>query len=83
MSNSNKHSLYAMAILGGGGIALWAGISPFFLLVLACPLMMFFMMRGGMQGGHGERDPSQHGHQGSTSTRPANLDGSHERIDRP
>jgi len=48
MSNSNKHSLYAMAILGGGGIALWAGISPFFLLVLACPLMMFFMMRGGM-----------------------------------
>ena len=81
MNNSKKYPLYAIAILGGGAIALWAGISPFLLLVLsACPLMMFFMMRGGMHGGHDEQDPSQHGQR--TSTRPADLDGSHERIDR-
>lgn len=84
MNNGNKYPLYAMAILAGGGVALWAGISPFFLLVLlVCPLMMFFMMRGGMHGGNGEQDHSQHGQQGSDSNRPADLDGSHERIDRP
>ncbi len=29
------------------------GISPILLIVLICPLVMFFMMRG-MHGGHGE-----------------------------
>lgn len=82
--NNNKYPLYAGAILVGGAIAIWAGLSPFFLIFLvACPLMMFFMMRGGMHGGHGESDSSRGGKQGSTPTRPADLDGSHERIDRP
>ena len=81
--NSNKYSLYAIAILGGGAVALWAGLSPFFLLFLACPLMMFFMMRGGMHGGQGERDSTQSGQHGSTSSPSADLDGSHERIDHP
>ncbi len=76
--NSNKYPLYAIAILGGGAVALWAGLSPFFLLFLACPLMMFFMMRGG----HGERDSTQHGQHGQhgsisslqrTSTDPASA----------
>ncbi|MBC7760298.1 MAG: DUF2933 domain-containing protein [Candidatus Saccharibacteria bacterium] len=87
--NNSKYPLYAVAILVGGGLALWAGLSPFFLIFLvACPLMMFFMMRGmngGMQGGHGhsDSDTSDGGKEGSQPTGPADLDGSHERIDRP
>ena len=85
--NSNSYPLYAVAIVVVAGIALWAGLSPFFLLLLlACPLMMFFMMRGGMHGdahsGHGGSDSTHRGGQGSP-TRPSDLDGSHERIDRP
>ena len=78
--NDNKYPLYAVAILVGGGFALWAGLSPFLLIFLvACPLMMYFMMRGGMHGdthsGHGgsaSPDVAEHGPQ---STRPADLDG--------
>lgn len=84
--DNNKYPLYAIAILVGGGIAVWAGVPPFFLLfLLVCPLMMFFMMRGGMHGGmHGGQGESSHGATpGSTTTPPADLDGSHERIDRP
>lgn len=84
MNHGKNFPLYALAVLAGGGLAIWAGISPFFLLILlVCPLMMFFMMRSGMHGGHGEQDHSQHGQPGSAPTRPADLDGSHERIDRP
>ncbi len=88
MNKDNKYPLYAVAIVVGGGIALWAGLPPFVLILLVlCPLMMFFMMRGGMHGdahsGHGGSD-SPHGAQhGSQPSRPADLDGSHERIDRP
>lgn len=32
-----------------------------FLLIIACPLMMFFMMRG-MRGGHGNNADGGHGH---------------------
>ena len=47
----NKYPLYGALILAGAGVAIWAGLSPFFLLfLLVCPLMMFFMMRG-MGGG--------------------------------
>ena len=87
--NSSRYPLYAVAILVGGGFALWAGLSPFFLIFLvACPLMMFFMMRGmdgGMHGGHGDSDSdtSGGGKEGSKATGRADLDGSHERIDRP
>jgi len=77
--NNNQYPLYAVAILAGAGLALWAGLSPFFLLFLACPLMMFFMMRG-MQGGHADSDASPGGQRASTPPRPADLDGSHERI---
>lgn len=82
--NDNKYPLYAVAILVGGAIALWAGLPPFFLIFLvACPLMMFFMMHGGGHGGHGGSDSSHGEKQGSQPTRPSDLDGSHERIDRP
>jgi hypothetical protein len=58
--NSSRFPLYAVAIAVGGGLALWAGLSPFFLILLvACPLMMFFMMRGGMHGdAHGSHKGS-------------------------
>jgi len=89
--NHNKYPLYAAAIVVGGALALWAGVSPFLLIFfLACPLMMFFMMRGGMHGGshggHGSHDESDSSHnatRGTRPTRPSDLDGSHERIDRP
>ena len=48
-----------MALLAASGIA---SAVPF-LLVLACPLLMVFMMRG-MHGGHGAAD----GHQGHRAT---------------
>lgn len=82
--NNSRLPVYAVAIIVGGGLALWAGVSPFFLLVLlACPLMMFFMMRGGMHGdAHGGSDSSPSTMQGSQPTRPSDLDGSHERLDR-
>ncbi|WP_341924995.1 DUF2933 domain-containing protein [Nocardioides psychrotolerans] len=82
MDNSSKYPLYVVAVVGGAAIALWAGMSPFLLIVLACPLMMFFMMRG-MSGGQSQQDSSRQGQQGSPPSRPADLDGSHERIDRP
>ena len=86
--NSSRFPLYAVAILVGGGLALWAGLSPFFLVFLvACPLMMFFMMRGGMHGdnhgGHGGSGTDHGSERGARPTRPSDLDGSHERIDRP
>ena len=85
--NNMRYPLYAVAIGVGGAIALWAGLSPFLVLLLvACPLMMFFMMRGGMHGdahsGHGGSDSPHREEQGSQATRPSDLDGSHERIDR-
>lgn len=84
--NSSRLPVYAVAILVGGGLALWAGVPPFLLiLLLACPLMMFFMMRGDAHGGHGGHGGSGSPHstqQGSQPTRSSDLDGSHERLDR-
>ena len=80
----NKYAGYAVALLAGGAIALWAGLSPFLLLLfVVCPLLMFFMMRGGMHGGHGESHSAPNGQRSSQPTHPSDLDGSHERIDRP
>lgn len=87
--NSSRYPLYAIAIVLGAGIALWAGLPPFLLILLvACPLMMLFMMRGmgGMDGdahGHGGSDSSHGATQDPQPARPSDLDGSHERIDRP
>ena len=32
--NSSRYPLYAVAIVVGGGLALWAGLSPFLLILL-------------------------------------------------
>ena len=86
----DRYPLYGLALVAGGALAVWAGLSPFLLLLLvACPLMMFFMMRGmhGEQGngGHGEAaDPSSRTtKQGSDAGQSRRPDGSHERIDQP
>lgn len=48
--------LALVALAGGGGALLGAaqGLLPL-LLLLACPLGMFFMMRGMSKGGHGDK----------------------------
>ena len=56
-----KYELYGVVGVIGAVVVLWAGLSPFFLLLLvACPLMMFFMMRGmgGLGGGAGDSKSS-------------------------
>jgi len=62
--SKDKYPIYAVGIVVAAGLAVWAGISPFFLILLACPLMMFFMMRG-MNGGH-ENHGGQENHGGSS-----------------
>lgn len=77
--------LYGLAAIAAGAIAVWAGMPPLFLLLLACPVAMMFMMgsMGGMHGGHrggagpvGEQDRS-------ATSGPFRSDEPHESIDRP
>lgn len=51
--------ILALVVLAGGGGALLgaAGAALPLLAALACPLAMFFMMRGMMRGRHGDRQP--------------------------
>lgn len=44
--NKDRYLLYGLALVGGVGIAVWVGVPLWVLAFLACPLMMFFMMRG-------------------------------------
>lgn len=86
----NHYGMFALAI-AAGAVALWAGVSPIFLVfLLVCPLMMFFMMRGmhggqNNHGGHGSHDEapraSSDGHQAPGSSQ--HSDRSHERIEQP
>lgn len=56
--NRNQYPMYGVVLVAGAAVAVWAGMPVVFLLFLACPLMMFFMMKGmgGMQGS--EKDSS-------------------------
>ncbi|MFI2372166.1 DUF2933 domain-containing protein [Streptomyces sp. NPDC018833] len=60
MNNNKNYGLYAvaLAIAFVGALALGVPLGTLALLaiVAACPLMMFFMMRG-MHGGQGEDQP--------------------------
>lgn len=82
----DRYAIYGLAIVAGGAVAIWVGVSPAFLLfLLACPVMMFFMMRGmhdGQSSGDKEtRSPSSDTQQQPAPSQPRTLDGSHERID--
>ena len=70
--NSKNYGLYAIALAIAVVGALWLGLPVYTLaflgLILVCPLMMFFMMRG-MHGGEGhdqhaagqpQHDPAAH-----------------------
>ncbi|WP_405653394.1 DUF2933 domain-containing protein [Streptomyces sp. NBC_00019] len=54
MNNNRNYGLYAVAVaivvVGALALGVPLGDLAFLLIVLACPLMMFFMMRG-MRGG--------------------------------
>ncbi|HXK34456.1 MAG TPA: DUF2933 domain-containing protein [Dehalococcoidia bacterium] len=55
--------ILALVVLAGGGGALLgaAGAALPLLAALACPLAMFFMMRGMMKGQHGDKRPPRDG----------------------
>ncbi len=56
-----KPAVIAGAVLVALVIAgLPVGYLGFLLLIVACPLMMYFMMRGMTQGGSGSHDRNQH-----------------------
>jgi len=44
--DKDHYPLYGVALVAGAAFAVWAGMPAVFLLFLACPLMMFFMMKG-------------------------------------
>ena len=77
---TNNKILYGLAIVAGAAIALWAGLPPIWLLFLACPVMMMFMM-GGMNGDHDKRGPSSGEDNNAPNTpHPTHIDGSHDRL---
>ncbi len=80
--NKDKYPMYALALVAGAAIAVWAGLPITFLFLLACPLMMFFMMRG-MGGMHGGQSSESTRDRDTTKRDTAKRDGSHERIDQP
>ena len=51
----NRTTTYGVAALVGAGLAVWAGVPFYYLLVLGCPVMMFFMMSS-MAGGKTPKD---------------------------
>ncbi|WP_327727821.1 DUF2933 domain-containing protein [Streptomyces sp. NBC_00487] len=63
MKNNRNYGLYAVAVAMVGALALGVplGDLALLLIVLACPLMMFFMMRG-MHGGDDTHGPGRDHH---------------------
>ena len=77
----NEKPMYALAIVAGVGIAVWAGLPLSFLFLLICPVMMFFMMRG--MGGMGSRqrgEDSSSERDAGAKRSDAPASGSHDRI---
>jgi hypothetical protein len=71
---NGKHWAICLGVVGIAGLALLAGLPAFYLLVLACPLMMLAMMAmmPGVRGGHDIQRQSES----------SKLDGPHEPVDR-
>ena len=83
MTSKQNYPMYALASVAGVGVALWAGMPLTFLLLLFCPVVMFFMMRGmgGMSGGQRSDDATRENHVAAKRSTPSASDGSHERIE--
>lgn len=78
--NKDRYPVYAVAAVAGAAIAIWAGVPPYFLLVLACPVMMLFMM-GSMSHGNERHDGNAPRNGERSRSETPTLDGSHGRID--
>ncbi len=80
----DKYPLYGLAIVVGSALAILAGMPPVYLLFLACPVMMFFMMSG-MRSSRGDDDGPSHGEdvKSSDAVEPGHPDVPRDRIDRP
>jgi flagellar biosynthesis component FlhA len=74
---TTKNLAYGAVAVAVAGIAVLAGMPSYFLLVLACPLMMLIMMAS-MSGGKTRRDAEKR--EGESSTRVPTPDGSHDHI---
>ena len=82
--NKDKYPMYALALVATAGIAVWAGLPLASLLLLICPVMMFFMMRGMMGGtSGGQRGEHLTVIMTARSDRIGPKPGSHGRIDQP
>ncbi|MEO7351581.1 MAG: DUF2933 domain-containing protein [Marmoricola sp.] len=77
--NTNKNLQYGVVALVAAGIALVAGVPAYLLLVLICPVMMFFMMAS-MSGGNDRRDADTQNGQPNELTKTHTPDGSHDRL---
>ena len=79
--NTNRNLKYGVVALVAAGIALAAGVPAYFLLILICPVMMFFMMAS-MSGGNTRNDADAPDAKASTkaSTKAITPDGSHDRL---
>ena len=79
----NSYPGYALALVAGAAFAIWVGLPPgLLLLLLVCPLMMFFMMRG-MHSGPDHPVDAPLPETATRRGRPSPPDGSHERLDQP
>lgn len=84
MTNKDKYPMYALTVVGGAAVAVWAGLPFTYLLLLICPVMMFSMMRGmGGMGGSDRSNDSNHKEDVAHRSDSPKPDGSHERIDQP
>ena len=61
--NKDHYPVCGVVLVAGAAIAVFAGMPFVFLLFLACPLMMFFMMKGmsGMQNNTPAPPPDENG----------------------
>lgn len=55
----DKHLMYGLTAVAGVGIAVWSGVPAYYLLLLACPVIMFFMMAS-MSGDKDRSDAESH-----------------------
>ena len=80
--NYERYFRPALFVLGGAAVLTVLGVPVLtylpLLIVLACPLMMFFMMRGMDHGGggcHGSHDHNDGQRHGDDTSRPSNDEG--------